>query len=253
MPWFKVDDTFAHHAKVMAAGNAAIGLWTRAGAWSMQQLTDGFIPTHVARTLGNVAQARALVTAGLWHEVEGGYQFHEWDARQPSREKVEAERHAAAERQRLARERAKSRRESQRDTGVSHGPPDPTRPDPTQKSPDADASGSAASDTEPPAKRATQRPPDFRPSDAHAALATQLGVSLAAEWPKFCDHHDAKGSTFKDWPAALRTWIRNAQQYRSRAPAPTVHRGRAAEWLDLAGQLAGQPTPPTPPQIGPEA
>ena len=23
MPWFRVDDTFAHHTKVMAAGNAA--------------------------------------------------------------------------------------------------------------------------------------------------------------------------------------------------------------------------------------
>jgi len=43
MPWFKVDDTLAFHAKVVAAGNAAMGLWVRAGAHSMQQLTDGFI------------------------------------------------------------------------------------------------------------------------------------------------------------------------------------------------------------------
>ena len=56
MPWFRVDDTFSHHAKVMAAGNAAIGLWVRAGAWSMQQLTDGFIPTHVAKQLGSRAE-----------------------------------------------------------------------------------------------------------------------------------------------------------------------------------------------------
>ena len=41
MTWFRVDDTLAMHPKVYAAGNAAMGLWVRAGAWSMQQLTDG--------------------------------------------------------------------------------------------------------------------------------------------------------------------------------------------------------------------
>lgn len=29
MAWFKVDDQFAFNAKVMAAGNEAIGLWVR--------------------------------------------------------------------------------------------------------------------------------------------------------------------------------------------------------------------------------
>lgn len=98
MPWFKVDDTLAFHAKTLAAGNAAIGLWVRAGSWSMQTLSDGYIPAQVARQLGNAREATRLVTVGLWDEVDGGYLFHEWELRQPSRAKVHADREANAER-----------------------------------------------------------------------------------------------------------------------------------------------------------
>lgn len=70
-----------------------------------------------------------------------------------------------------------------------------------------------------PAKRAAQIPDDFQPSDKHQALAAEVGVDLRREWPKFRDHHQAKGSTFKDWDAALRTWIRKAADFAGR-PAP---------------------------------
>lgn len=98
MPWFKVDDTLAFHAKIVAAGNAAVGLWARAGAWSMQTLTDGFIPTHMARQLGTRAEAKRLVDVELWIEKDDGYLFHEWAQRQPSRAHVMAEREATANR-----------------------------------------------------------------------------------------------------------------------------------------------------------
>ena len=111
MAWFKVDDTLAMHTKVATAGNAAMGLWVRAGSWSMQQLTDGFVPTHMARTFGTATEARRLCDAGLWVEKDDGYLFHEWDQRQPSRVQVEADREAARERQRRAREAAKAKRE----------------------------------------------------------------------------------------------------------------------------------------------
>ncbi|MFJ9313776.1 hypothetical protein ACIRN4_06245 [Pimelobacter simplex] len=222
MPWFKVDDTFAMHEKVMAAGNSAIGLWVRAGAWSMQQLTDGFVPDHVLRVLGTPKERRLLVEVSLWDEAEGGINFRSWSERQPTKEQVEAARQAAAERQRHARERAKSRRESQRDGGVSHGPPDPTRPDPTPLPTEVDRTAKAAKP-----KRATQRPADFRPAQAHVELAQQLGIDLRAEWQQFCDHHDARGSTFKNWPAALNTWIRNAAKFGRSRPAGATTRQQA--------------------------
>lgn len=104
MTWFRVDDVLTFHPRVLEAGNAAIGLWVRAGAWSMSHLTDGFIPRQIARQIGSAAEVKRLVAAGLWHEVEGGYQFHAWATngdgtpRQPTREQVEAKRRKDRER-----------------------------------------------------------------------------------------------------------------------------------------------------------
>jgi hypothetical protein len=104
MPWFKVDDTLAFHAKTVAAGNAAMGLWVRAGAWSMQTLSDGFIPTQIAQQLGTKREMQRLVDAGLWGKKDDGFVFHEWTHRQPSRAKVHADREANKERLRRWRE-----------------------------------------------------------------------------------------------------------------------------------------------------
>lgn len=77
-----------------------------------------------------------------------------------------------------------------------------------------------------PTKRATQRPPDFLPSQGHIQLAAEVGVDLRAEWPKFCDYNDARGTTYKDWSAALRNWIRNAATFKAR----NQHRSTGIDW-----------------------
>lgn len=81
MVWFKVDDSFHSHPKVMATDTAALGLWVVAGSWCGANLTDGFVPDHVLPRLlpGAVKLASKLVAAGLWSRAEGGYQFHESD------------------------------------------------------------------------------------------------------------------------------------------------------------------------------
>lgn len=89
MTWFKVDDNLAFHPKVLTAGNTAMGLWVRAGAWSSAQLTDGHIPTTMLPVLGaKKTDADRLVTAGLWERTRDGYQFHDWTERNPSRNEV---------------------------------------------------------------------------------------------------------------------------------------------------------------------
>lgn len=98
MPWFRVDDNLAFHHKVVAAGNAAMGMWVRAGSMCSAQLTDGFVPDHMISSLGGKAQAKRLVDVGLWVREDDGYRFHEWGERQPSKESVEAERANARER-----------------------------------------------------------------------------------------------------------------------------------------------------------
>lgn len=143
MPWFKIDDTLALHSKVIEAGNAAMGLWVRAGSYCAQQLTDGYVSQRALSMLGTRSQASALVAAGLWDKVPGGWQFHDWTDYQPTRADVEKERAATKERQ--ARWRESRRRNAvtnaSRNTvtnGVTNGvtnaaPGDvyPTRPDPT--------------------------------------------------------------------------------------------------------------------------
>lgn len=137
MTWFKVDDSFHSHPKVLAASPAALGLWVVAGSWSGANLSDGFVPDHVLpRLLPDAASlARDLVTVGLWRRQRGGYRFHDWAAFNPQRDTVEQERKAARERMRKLRSGRKPAGQA------ANGSPEqganvrelfvtPTRPDP---------------------------------------------------------------------------------------------------------------------------
>jgi hypothetical protein len=132
MAWFKVDDGFAFHPKALEAGNAALGLWVRAGAWCGANLTDGALPKRMIGTLGAQARdARRLVEVGLWVENKDGYRFHEWEKMQPTKAEVEADRAHNRARQKAWRER---QRNAVTDTVTNDGTNDaPTRPDPTHK------------------------------------------------------------------------------------------------------------------------
>ncbi len=153
MVWFKVDDSFPSHRKVLAIPRgprrlAAIGAWTLAGAWSSANKTEGKLPDSILEELAVPLKVVAdLVASGLWRSVENGYVMHDFLDYNPSAEQVDASRAAAAERQRKARERARAAREeavrhtvshvvtdAQRScdvTQASRSPrPDPTRPDP---------------------------------------------------------------------------------------------------------------------------
>lgn len=141
MPWFKVDDGFHAHRKVARLGREdfdAVALWTVAGSWSADQLTDGWVPEYVAAKLDPdyERRAKALVRVGLWelaqHDGEPGWVFHGWSdpGRNPTAEQVEKEREATAERQRKFRERVKG-------TGKSRAP---DREPPPEATSDDDAS-----------------------------------------------------------------------------------------------------------------
>ncbi|MET9291145.1 mucin-2 [Streptomyces sp. NPDC003077] len=121
MPWFKIDDTAHAHPKLLKAGNAAIGLWLRAGAYAAQHLTEGAIPGVVVQLYGTPPQVRKLVAAGLWHEhghacarcpqpTPGDYVMHDFLNYNPSRARVEDDRTRAAERQQRSRDKAAARR-----------------------------------------------------------------------------------------------------------------------------------------------
>ena len=89
MTYFRVDDHFHSHQKVLTLGLEAIGLWTLAGSWSGEQLTDGFIPAALVMRLGSsLTVANDLVSSGLWEEVEGGFLFHGWSSHNQTRAQV---------------------------------------------------------------------------------------------------------------------------------------------------------------------
>lgn len=270
MPWFKVDDTLAMHPKVVGAGNAAMGLWVRAGSWSAQQLTEGRVPRAMLPVLGGRARdAAALVDTGLWVTTDDGWAFHQWDERQPSREKVESERAAAAQRQRDARERAKSRREaeqnarasqrdsrrdSQRDGGVSHGPPDPTRPDPTKYMPPA---GPADADAPPPATTQTliaewidhcgNRPPNDVVGQVSKRVAKMLDEGIPyADIRRGLAAWQAKGLH----PSALPSVVHETRTPRTRTATSTTDQ-RVADALALRNELRDEAaTVHRPPALG---
>lgn len=119
MVWFKVDDSFWSHPKVLSLSGDALALWVRAGSYCGQQLTDGFVSAQALRMLAERDAAVELANAGLWDVVKGGFQFHDWAEYQPTRDHVVTERAKAAERKRAERERrsqAASRAQSRRDS-----------------------------------------------------------------------------------------------------------------------------------------
>lgn len=181
MPWFRLDDSFHSHPKVIAAGNEAVGLYVRCGTYAAEHLTDGFVGKSIVLLYGSDALAARLVEAKLWHRTRGGWNIHDYLDYNPSREAVEKERKAAAERQRRRRDGIVSRRDSQRDTAVSHTTP--TRPDPyISGSVGAEANRWPSNARSPASKNPSSRtveeatglPPDHRPArpeNAAAAIA----------------------------------------------------------------------------------
>ena len=97
MTWFKVDDKSAFHEKVIAAGDAAWGLFCRAGAWSSGHATDGLVPSQIARTLCPLrSRWDALVAADLVYRSADGYVIRGFLKWNPSAEEVAKKRESRA-------------------------------------------------------------------------------------------------------------------------------------------------------------
>jgi hypothetical protein len=235
IPWFKVDDGFWAHPKVLELSTDAGWLWTRAGAYSAQQLTDGRITVATLAMLGSaVDTASELVSAGLWDVTRNGWEFHDWEKYQPTREEVLEERRKSAERVRKFRESRKNPRAGNAVTnGVTNavGSPSPTRPDPTNK-----GIGKR--------KPETPIPDSWNPTPNHVAFAVEFGIDLGHEVSQFRAHATANDRRQRDWDAAFRQWLGNAKQWaKPDRPGPSMPVApRAAEVRECAVH-AGYPLP----------
>lgn len=108
---FQVDPDFYDHPKVLGMSDAAVSLWTRAGSYSVAKSTDGFITEHVlVHALRSTLEvADELVQRGLWRRRKGGFEYHEWNKRNLTKERIEADREADRERKRVEREAARQK------------------------------------------------------------------------------------------------------------------------------------------------
>jgi hypothetical protein len=105
---FQVDGDFYDHPKSIGLSDAAVALWTRAGSYSAHKLLNGFVPDASLHLVTKVPDAAdELVQAKLWRrgkkDGRTGYFFHQWDQRNLTKERVEAEQAADRERKRIAR------------------------------------------------------------------------------------------------------------------------------------------------------
>jgi hypothetical protein len=107
---FQVDPDFYDHPKTTGMSDAAFSLWVRAGSFSAAKTTDGFVSEDVlVYTLrSSVEVAEELVGRGLWRRRKGGFQFHQWEVRNLTRARVEADRTADRERKRKERKTGKT-------------------------------------------------------------------------------------------------------------------------------------------------
>lgn len=114
MPWVRLDEEFARHPKVLAAGPLGMAMQVAALCYCNSYLTDGFVPRSVVPGLlhleglgmrmwngdligsGEDADFKIvvedLIDAGLWEEVPGGFRIHDFHQYQPTKDEVLAER-----------------------------------------------------------------------------------------------------------------------------------------------------------------
>jgi hypothetical protein len=86
----------------------------------------------------------------------------------------------------------------------------------------------AAGKLKKPKREFTQIAPDALPNERQIADAKAAGYSREQSWELWCscrDHHAARGTKFRDWEAAWRTWLRNAPRFG--VPLAAVAKGLA--------------------------
>ncbi|ALF00187.1 conserved hypothetical protein [Streptomyces sp. SPB78] len=216
MPWFVIDDSAHTHPKIVAASNAALGLWMRCGSYVAQHLTDGIVPGAVARMYGSKTQIAKLVAAGLWHErghdcphercaqpAPGDYAVHDYLEYNPTRAQVQG---------RKEREAEKKRRQRAGGAGGDGGPGGGPRQPRLDEAPAGNGGGSH----NPPPRPI---PADWQPSEtdvraaqlarADAGREQLTGQQLAAVTRKFVQRQLDDRTCAVAWGGRWQQWAEN--------------------------------------------
>jgi len=243
-----IDDQMPSAASTIAAGNAAIGAWTRMSAWCAAQLADGLVPTAVARTMASRRELAALVVAGLLAEQDDAYLIVDYLVLNPSRELVLSERERRSASGRTAAHARWGRCDSHAPciatasdpASPPHRKPDAPIPSHPIPSPERESAAPAASPPRPSRRRPeTPAPASTAAGEEVDAWCASWGIpspTADAEAAKMIDHARSQDRRCRDWGAAWANWQRRAAEFGRR---PTRGPG-------------GQPVDPDAPWLRPE-
>lgn len=215
MAWFKVDDQLAFHPKAATAGNAAMGLWVRAGSYASAHLTDGFIASAIALAMANECDADALVNVGLWDRVDGGYQFHGWDEWQPDAEEERKRREERSEKRRAAGRKGAEVRWGKKGAKKSDSNPMASVMASAMAN-GCDRNSNAMPPSPSPLSSKEERGTptrkhlirdDWAPNEAHISKARENQIDLQAETEKFIAYCRANGKKYADFDQAFHLWL----------------------------------------------
>lgn len=231
-----VHDGMPDHPKIDELSDAAFRLLVRLWCWCSRNRTDGFI-REATWSKSGTAKTRRELLAELVHEPghtckhcpdvpAGQFVMHDYLEHQRSAAEWEAlsgKRSVAGELGAHNRWHKDGRTDpkchycamasaipnAMANGSQTHGKPM------ADVDVDVDKQPSSTSSPRERAKRATQAPPrlDVTADMQKWASDNDIRADLDAETLAFLDFHRAKGSAFKDWTAAWRTWMRNSVKF----------------------------------------
>jgi hypothetical protein len=221
---------------------AALGVWLAGLLYTQAHLLDGFVPLEAVEAIATDAVLAHLERVGLItrDENDGVHGFAILRFSENNRTKAQVNSDRAATRKRVRRFRKNRATVTHHVTRYNHegnGVSNANVPIDT-------ATASAVAEqcvklTQPPQlenlppKAEMQAKPANQETGAKRSRGAAIPTAASCEltpWAKrwgidldhpeamgFVDHHQARGTTFKDWAAAWRTWKRKALQFAPRA------------------------------------
>lgn len=88
-------------------------------------------------------------------------------------------------------------------------------------------------------KKSAPMPADFTLNESSTSYAQNRNLSIADELVSFSNWHTAKGSTFKDWQAAWRTWCDKAVEFGRAKNGSPQGKSRHEQLADKLADLTG--------------
>lgn len=209
----------AHYAdddRIMAAGEEAELLYVRALAYCARTpKTEGHLTFAQVKTRlgldGAESRAETCAEVGLLTRTDTGYQIASWLKWNLSAEEIDRVRAQDRNRKGTPLTSTKSGKESGSRSG-NEGVKETGIPVPYTET-DTEVKNRGA-------KRSTQMPKDWQPKDEHLAIAREYGLDPAYELRAFKDRNEAKGTLYKNWDAAFRTWLNQAKTFRGNSHPP---------------------------------